>query len=103
MLLQYLCGKHGFETIFTHKYVMNIQYGIDKGFRSREIAYSMGVNAYFGPRRTNRPHSTPNYEPGKSKFEADYYRQTYCSPGIVPHIRKKPEKEFKKQCILLKV
>ena len=29
---------------------MNIQYGIDKGFWSRERAYSIGVNAYFGPR-----------------------------------------------------
>ena len=24
----------------------------------------MGVNAYFVPRQTNRPHSTPNYGPG---------------------------------------
>ena len=23
----------------------------------------MAVNAYFGPRRTNRPHATPNYGP----------------------------------------
>ena len=40
----------------------------------------MGVNANFGPIRTNRPHATPKYGPGKSKFEVGYYRQTYCSP-----------------------
>ena len=34
----------------------------------------MGVNTYFGPRRNNIPHTTPNYGPGKSKFEVDYYR-----------------------------
>ena len=34
----------------------------------------MGVNTYFGPRRTNIPHATPNYGPLKSKFEVYYYR-----------------------------
>ena len=53
-------GKHEFETIFTHNYVINIQYGIGKVFGSREIAYYVGVNDYFGPRRTNIPHATPN-------------------------------------------
>ena len=32
----------------------------------------MGVSAYFGPKRKNIPHATPNYGPGKSKFEVDY-------------------------------
>ena len=39
----------------------------------------MLVNAYFGPRRTNIPHTAPNYGPGKSKFEVDHHRQTCCS------------------------
>ena len=52
--------KHEFETIFTSNDVMNIQDRIGKGFGSRERAYSMGVNTYFG---TNRPHATPNYGP----------------------------------------
>ena len=56
---------------------MNIQYGIGKVFGSREIAYSMKVNACFFPRQTNIPQATPNYGPGKYKFEADYYRQTF--------------------------
>ena len=56
---------------------MNIQDGIGKGFGSIEISYYMGVNSYFGPRRTNRPHATPNYGPVKSKSEVYYYRQTY--------------------------
>ena len=59
---------------------MNIQDGICNGYGSRERAYSMGVNDYFVPRRTNRPHATPNYGPVKSKFEVGYYRQTYFSP-----------------------
>ena len=29
----------------------------------------MGVNYYFDPRRRNIPHATPNYAPGKCKFE----------------------------------
>ena len=46
---------------------MNIKDSIGKGFGYRNIAYSIGVNAYFPPRRTNKPHETPNYVPGKSK------------------------------------
>ena len=53
----------------------------------------MGVNIYFCPRQKNRPHSTPNYGPVKSKFEVDYYRQIYCSPERIDHIRKKNWKE----------
>ena len=34
----------------------------------------MGVNTYFGPRITNRPHADPNYAHGQSKFEHDNYR-----------------------------
>ena len=34
----------------------------------------MGVNDYFGSIRTNITHAEPNYGPGKSKFEVDYYR-----------------------------
>ena len=48
----------------------------------------MGVNDYFGPRQTNRPHETPNYLPRKSKFEVDYYRQMYFSTEKVVHQKK---------------
>ena len=41
----------------------------------------MGVNDYFDPKQTNILDETSNCGPGKSKFESDYYRQTYCSPG----------------------
>ena len=37
----------------------------------------MVVNDYFGPRRTNIPHSNTNYGPIQSKFEVYYYRQKY--------------------------
>ena len=37
----------------------------------------MGVNSYFFPIRKNRQHATPNYVPGKSNFEVDYYIQTF--------------------------
>ena len=55
----------------------------------------MGLNAYFGPRRTNRPHGTPNYGPGKSNFEINYYRQTYCFPEELAHIQITLEKSGK--------
>ena len=42
---------------------------LEKGFGSRERAYYMGVNDYFGRRRTNRPHETTYYGPRKNKFE----------------------------------
>ena len=51
----------------------------------------MGVNDYFGPRRTNIPHATPNYGAGKYKFGDDYYRQTYFFPEKIAHIRKELE------------
>ena len=46
----------------------------------------MGVNAYSGPRLTNRPHETPEYGPVNSKFEVDYYIQTYCSTKKLAYI-----------------
>ena len=39
----------------------------------------MEVNDYFGHRRTNGTHATPNYGTGKSKFEIDYYIQALFS------------------------
>ena len=56
---------HNFGTILTSYIVLNIQYAIGKGFLSRKRALYMGVNACFGPRRTNRPHETPDYGPGQ--------------------------------------
>ena len=57
---------HDFETIFTCNDVMNIQYAIGKKFGSTEISYSVGVNACFFPKLTNRPDTTPKYGPLKS-------------------------------------
>ena len=59
---------------------MNIQYFIGKISGYRKRAQYIGVNAYFGPRITNRPHATPNYGPGKYKFEMYYYSQTCYFP-----------------------
>ena len=61
-----------FKTIFTSNDVMNIQYAIEEVFRSWEISYSMGENAYFGPRRKYIPHEKPAYRPGESKVETIY-------------------------------
>ena len=49
-ILQYLCKKHNFETIFNSYYVLTVQYYIVKGFGYREREFSMRVNAYFGTR-----------------------------------------------------
>ena len=86
--------QHNFEIIFTSEDVLNIQYAIGKGFGYRERTFSMGVNYYFGPIRTNRPHASPNYETGQPKFEIDYYRQKYFSPENDSYMRK-VEKEGK--------
>ena len=72
---------------------MNIQYAIGKGFGCIEIVYYIVVNAYFGPRRTNIPHATPNYGPWEYKFEIDYSRQT-CFSRKMAHIWEKLEKEL---------
>ena len=55
---------------------MNIQYVIGKWFESRERAYYMSENAYVCLIRTNIPHVTHNYRPGKSKFYICYYIQS---------------------------
>ena len=69
----YMWKLHEFENNLTSNDVSNIKYAIGKGFGYQERVYSMRVNDYVCRRRTNRPHETPNYEPGKSKFEMDYY------------------------------
>ena len=60
----------------------------------------MGVDAYFGPICKNRPHTSPNYGHGKSKFEVDYYIQTYCFQGTVSHNRNKNEKNRSRSNVL---
>ena len=40
----------------------------------------MGVNAYFPPTRTTRPHAKRSYGTGQQNVEIDYYRQKYCFP-----------------------
>ena len=55
---------------------------------SKEIAYYMEVNSFFGPIQKYLPHATPNYGSVKSNFEVDYYIQIYFSPENVAHIRK---------------
>ena len=52
----------------------------------------MGVNDYFGPRRTNILHVITNYGYLKDKFEIDYYRQAYCSLEKMANIWGKLEK-----------
>ena len=52
--------KHDFESIFTFIDVMNIQDGIGEVFGDIERVYYIDVNNYFGTRRTNIPHATPN-------------------------------------------
>ena len=64
---------------------MKTQYVIVKLFDYREKSYSMRVNAYYGPRQTNRPHETLNCGPVKSYFEVGYYKETYCyTKKIIP-------------------
>ena len=46
------------------------------------------MNDYFYPIKTNIPHATPNYGPGKYILEVDYYRHTYFSAGKLAHTRK---------------
>ena len=48
----------------------------------------MLANGYFVTRQTNIPHETSKYGPRKCKYEVDYYRQTYCYPEKLAHIRK---------------
>ena len=50
------------------------------------------MNAYFGPRRANIPHVTPNYGPGKSNFWMDCYRQTCFFLEKMARIQGKLEK-----------
>ena len=53
----------------------------------------MGVNAYFPPKWTYRPQEAPNYRSVNSKFEVNYYVQTYFFLEELAHIRRIPEKE----------
>ena len=71
---------------------MNVLAVVVKGFGSIERAYYMGLNDYFCPRISNRPHATPNYGPLKYKYKVDYDRQTYRSPEKVSRNPKKIKK-----------
>ena len=92
----YMCNQHVFETILNFDDVLNIQDYIGKIFGSRERSFSMVVNDYFGPRKTNRPHTTHNYGLGQSNVEIGYYRQTCFFPGKLAHIQGKLENQARK-------
>ena len=85
-IILYTRKKHIFKTIFTSDHVLNIQDDIGKVFGYIERESYMGLNDSFSPRRINIPHATPNYGPGKSKFEIDYYIQTYCFTGKLAYM-----------------
>ena len=74
------------KPIFIYVDVPYIQYSIGKGFGSREIIFSEGVNSYFSPRTKKIPNTTPNYVPWQSNFEIGYYIQTYCFPEKLAYI-----------------
>ena len=49
-------------------------------FCSRVCTHTVGVNAYFVLRRTNRLLSTFNYLQFNTKYNMDYCRQSYFCP-----------------------
>lgn len=49
-------------------------------FGSRVCTHTVDVNAYFEPRRTNRPLSTFNNLKFNTKYNMDYCRQSYFCP-----------------------
>ena len=53
---------------------------VGRGYGPRRGVFSVGMNAYFGPRRSNRPRPSPNQGRGYLLYESDYYRDYYSFP-----------------------
>ena len=64
---------------------MNNYVGI--GICPRVFIHIVGLNSYFGPRRTNRPLTTTNHGIGNKKYYIDYYRKSYCCPDDLVNTR----------------
>ena len=52
----------------------------------------MGVNDYFDPIKTEIPHATQMYGPGKSKYKVKYWRQKYFIQKSSSYLKKKKGK-----------
>ena len=62
---------------------MNNQNYFGVGFVKRVHTNTVGVNYYFGTRRTNRPPPTPNYGQVNKKYNMEYYSKScYCTENL---------------------
>jgi len=66
--------------VFSMKDVDDMHDAVGGGFGPRDRCYSLGINAYFGPRRSARPHPTPSQGPGPNLYSSSYYRHYYSYP-----------------------
>ena len=77
MVRQPQCGKKS-KIIFTNNDEIKFHNYVGEDFCPRVFTHNVGVNTYFGTRRTNRPHPKPRYGLGNTKYNMGYYRQSYC-------------------------
>ena len=72
------CGQEKYKINFTINHITKIHNNVGVDFGLRVCTHNVGVNNYFGTRRTNWPLTKPNYGLGNTKYNMGYYRQTYC-------------------------
>jgi len=77
--------------IFSIKYGDGIHDAIGEGFGSHDCCISQGINAYFGPRRSERPRPSPDHGVGEAKYSTDYYHRHYSYPEKLVPLMKKVE------------
>ena len=68
MVQQHQCGQEKFKIKFTHNDIMKIHNYVGVDFGPRVCTHNVGVNTYFGARRTNRTLPEPNYGLGNKNI-----------------------------------
>ena len=102
LVFQYLCGEN--TTLKSSSLIIMLL------ILNTELAEYLGLEKYHNLWKRifilvvekKGLHATPNYGPGKSKFEVYCYKKTYCSPEKLAH-KKKWKNNIKKLCIILNV
>ena len=76
MVQQHQCGQEKSKIKFINNDIMKIQNSASVDFGPRVCTHNVGVNTYFGAKRTNPPLPKPKYGLVNKRYDMGHYRQS---------------------------